>query len=181
MLENELLRDFALLDSLVRAHKGTAPGGEALESVRAFADREIQSYAAEADVTRKQAIARNLIDCMEGLDALALTLAELPETLAEIEDLYTDEVWNNFTATVMEEKLKKRLTRAYRELAIPHLLRRLQATLSCDSANSLNREVESIHQRMRSLREEDTDRLEDALRSVEQPAAAYRLISTPVQ
>ncbi|MEL7160908.1 MAG: hypothetical protein AAFN92_09120, partial [Bacteroidota bacterium] len=92
-----------------------------------------------------------------------------------------DEVWNNFTATVMEEELKKRLTEAYRDKLLPYFREQVTTSLDCANAGTLATRIAATNQRMLALREEDTDELEDRLRQTDDPRAILALLNADVQ
>ncbi|MGB3799584.1 MAG: hypothetical protein WA952_07180, partial [Lewinella sp.] len=84
---------------------------------------------------------------------------------------------NNFTATVMEELVKKRLYRAYDERLIPYYLNRVRTQLSCENAATLSAGLESLHLRMLELRMEETDELESRLRRIDTPGRILDLLT----
>lgn len=176
-LEEQLTREYYLLDSLLESHIGVLPEQFGLESVQRLVKAEFQRYAATKDVLEKGEAAQQLIRCVEDLDALALQLIRLPGQLEEVRAAYTDEVWNNFTATVMEEVVKKRLYRAYEDRLIPYYLDRVREGLTCDTAGALQSALESLHRRMLALRTAETDALESRLRKVEKPTEILELLT----
>ena len=179
-LDEQLMRDFALLDSLVNAQEEDFQEAYGLDNLRSTAREALQQYATFDDPVRKQDRARELIQCVEELDALAITVAKLPQRSEEIEDLYTDEVWNNFTATVMEERVQRRVFEAY-ETLLPYFRRQLRSPLDCQRAGRLHARLNALHTRMRELRGQDTDALEDQLRRTDDPARLLDLLGVTLQ
>jgi ribosome assembly protein YihI (activator of Der GTPase) len=180
-LDEQLMYEFGVLDSLITDREATVPADYALSEVREAARRQLSLYAGMDDIVAKRERARELIDCMVDYDALTLTLAAQPERRREIEALYTDQVWNNFTATVMEERIKRRITEAYTEIALPYLIGQVSPTLSCEETDRLNRQFDTLHTRMTELRTAETDDLEDQLKGTEDPRAVLNLLRLPLQ
>ncbi len=178
-LEDQLTREYYLLDSLLESRVGTLPRELGLEAVQRLAKAEYLRYAATEDLLEQEAAAQQLIRCVQDLDALALQLIRLPGEREEVRAAYTDEVWNNFTATVMEEVVKKRLYRAYDERLVPYYLEQVRTGLSCDNAATLGAKLESLHVRMLELRAEETDELESRLRRVDAPDRILELLTAP--
>ena len=61
----------------------------------------------------------------------------LPERWEEIQQEYRDDVWNPFTAILMSEEIKKRITTSYRQVLIPFYLDQITNNLSCTNAPQL--------------------------------------------
>ena len=178
-LDDQLMYDFGLLDSLIQAQDKEVAADYGLDQIRSTARRALQQYAEDDDLTRKQDRAQELTRCIEDLDALTLTLTKLPERSAAIVDLYTDEVWNNFTATVMEERMQRRVIDAYEEV-LPYLRQQVDG-LDCNRAGSLNAQFNLLHERMRELRGTDTDELEDRLKRTDDPRQLLSLLGVTPQ
>ena len=179
-LDDQLMYDFTLLDSLINAQDKRVAKDYGLDNIRSTARRALRQYAEDDDLTFKQDRARELNRCIEALDALTLALTKLPERTATIEELYTDQVWNNFTATVMEERLQKRVTEAYEKL-IPYFQKQVRKELNCATARQLTAELNGLHKRMLALRGTDTDDLEDELKRTDDPRRLLDLLGVTLQ
>ena len=181
-LDAQLMADFTRLDSLVRVEEGRLPREYGLAEVRALARGELRAYGALDDPLAEREAAGALIACVEDLNDLALALADLPARAAEIEALYTDEVWNNITATVMEETVKRRLYEAYADDLLPYFRAEVSGgELDCARAGALGAQLRSLDRRMRALRETDTERLEKRLKRVDNPRRLLALLEVVPQ
>lgn len=181
-LDAQLMADFTRLDSLVRAAEGRLPAEYGLAEVRALAREELRAYGALDDPLAEREAAGALIACVEDLNALALALIDLPARAAEVEALYTDEVWNNITATVMEETVKRRLYEAYADDLLPYFRAEVSGgELDCGRAGVLGAQLRSLDRRMRALREVDTERLEKKLKRVDNPRRLLALLEVVPQ
>lgn len=175
-LDEEIMSHFNRLDSLVEAQEGALPEEYGLEELRSLARRRLRTYTTLDDALVQREEARALIDCLEHLNALALTLVDLPEERAEIEELYVNEVWNNITATVMEETVKKRLLEAYTRRLVPYFLERVADGLECGDAEAVGEQLRALNARMRQLRDADTERLEQRVRRADNPRRLLGLL-----
>jgi len=112
---------------------------------------------------------RNLIDLHSLLEAL-------PDRRKTIEDLYTRTVWNPFTYTDMEETVKERLYSAYDEILFPYLMDRIEEQLSCNNVDAILVDLPALFERMKSLREQDTQTIEKELRRENDPQTIAQLL-----
>jgi hypothetical protein len=110
------------------------------------------------------------------MDSLATEVAMVPERWEEIKQEYRDDVWNPFTAIVMSEEIKKRITDSYRQVLIPYYLDQITNNLSCTNVRSLLQSLTSVHRRMLELKEEDTKRIERKLKREDDPEAIIELL-----
>lgn len=94
-----------------------------------------------------------------------------------MEALYTDEIWNNFTATVMEDKVKKHLLNAYQEYLIPYFQEQVKTSLNCSNAHQLNTQIKATYHRMLELREKETSDLENQLKRADDPQEIIALLN----
>ncbi|MEN0048109.1 MAG: hypothetical protein AAF806_13700 [Bacteroidota bacterium] len=175
-LEKQVMREFSLLDSLIESQNRKVRKTCGLYAVQEAANQALEDYAALSNTSNKQEQAQELIRCMQELDALATTLIQLPQKVEKIEALYTDEIWNNFTATVMEDKVKKHLLNAYQVYLVPYFQEQVKTNLNCQNAHQLNTQIKTTYQRMLELREEETSNLEDQLKQEDDPRKMIDLV-----
>lgn len=180
-LEEQLSHEYSLLDSLVASYDNKIAKKYGLKRVTEVVDQELREYTAIEDVVTQQARAGDLIACVQEMDALAVTLAEFPDRSEEIKEIYTDQVWNNFTATIMEEELKKPITEAYLDHLIPYFQAQIKNSLTCNNASSLNQQINTVYNRLLELRKEETSDLEDNLKDLDDPRKILDLINSSVQ
>lgn len=173
--ERQLQAAAARLDSLVATVPRRRARDLRLDAVAGHSRREVSAYG-KLDALSRQRRLPSLAACTEDLYALAVQLKSLPVRMAQVREAYTDEVWNNIIATVMEERVKKRLTRAYEDLLVPYYLDRVRDELTCESAGAIATGLDGLHARLLRLRDEDTADLEERLRDVDDPRAALSLL-----
>ena len=175
-LDRQLMVDFNRLDSLVDAQADILPENYGLAEVREVARAQLRTYADLDNALAQRASVEELIACIADLNALAITLTRLPERAAEIEELYVDEVWNNITATVMEETVKRRLLEAYDDKLVPYFLQEVRTSLDCDNAARIGGQLEALNARMVELRAAETERLEQRVKRADNPRRLLALL-----
>ncbi|QCW99922.1 hypothetical protein FGM00_07345 [Aggregatimonas sangjinii] len=168
-------------DSLVRridSLQKTLPSSyhKALENIKGFADSALSSYAGMENMDQKLVYGNTLDVCMTSLMALSNTLGGLPSETEAIDSLYTDNIWNPFMATLMEETVKKRIINAHTKILIPSFLERIATDLSCDNVENISNGIGRANEMVVALREQDTKKLERKLRRAKEPSEILRLI-----
>lgn len=150
----------------------------ALVQVRAFADNTLNAYSNLKSSKNKIQAARDVGICLSRLKALAHTVVKMPSYWNTIQETYTDRIWNPFTATLMDEAIKKRITSSYINVLEPYFLGELQAAnLSCKKINMLHSNITDSYTKIISLKEEDTDKLERRLRRENDPVTVLELLN----
>ncbi len=159
----------SVLANLTRAQS------RALKHLRRTSEQLLASYSKMEVNQEKLRRAHILISCLEDLDSLSGQILLLPRNAVEIEEKYKDAVFNPFTATIMEEAVKRRITTAYKTVLLPYLLDAVEAQVNCDNAGEMTSLFRDLHLRMLALREEDTKKLERKLRKVQDPMTVLAL------
>jgi len=131
-----------------------------LRFISSYAENELTSYSSLADSADKKIEAEKLTECFAKLALLVDAVAQLPLHREEIEEAYKDRVWNPFTATLMDEEIKKRITKAYDKKVIPYIHTELQHSLNCNNIATWTELLSELHSRMLAMSTEDTKRLE---------------------
>ena len=168
--EDELIE---LLDSLQADLP--QPYAATLSSLQSSTNRELKAYAEEEDLNLKPGQARELIGCIEEMEDLAQILAKLPKRRDEIQQLYTEQVWNPFTVTTMKDQVKERIFQAYDELLIPSILKQIETELTCNNTEKFHSTLDSLYERMQQLRKQNTSKLERKLKKEDDPQIVMEL------
>jgi hypothetical protein len=177
-LEERLIAEQTYLNGLIDSLSlGLSnPEKAVLEAINARAAALLSEYSNQEELEQKPAQARQLISCFPIMDSLSIEVALLPARWEEIQQAYLDDVWNPFTAIVMSEEIKKRITESYREILIPHYLDQITNSLSCSNAQQLTQSLASVHVRMLELKEEDTKKIERKLKREDDPEVIIELL-----
>ncbi|MEM6814352.1 MAG: hypothetical protein AAF600_08155 [Bacteroidota bacterium] len=162
-----------ITDSLALAQNDTRIS---IENIQSVMTDNLRHYSEMTDFLMKINTAKQLIKCFNGMIALAHIVAEIPSKRREIQEIYTDRVWNPFTATLMDEEVKRRITFAYRDILIPAYLKQVSTDLNCGNSLILKQLIEDTNERMMQLIEEETTKLERKLKRKNDPAELKQLL-----
>ncbi|MEM8506564.1 MAG: hypothetical protein AAF717_01990 [Bacteroidota bacterium] len=153
------------------------PHLRALQHIKKTVADYLTTYSSEEQPDKKVRYGKQLNRCFAQMDTLVLAVKQLPEQSKAIADIYQDAVWNPFTATIMNERVKKRITNSYNRVLIPYLLEQIATELDCDNAKTYTTILEKLHVRMLELREEETRKLERKLKKTQDPAEILQLLN----
>ncbi len=147
------------------------------EAVHLQLDSTFRSYSLLSVQDRLIAI-DSLLSCYQAYGGLHATLGQLQQRLDQIDEEYTRSIWNAYTYTYMEERVKERLYNTYHDELIPYLLTTLQQNLDCNTLSTSLSRIYSLLDRMMDLRMEDTRELERQLRRApKDPEQYFEIIS----
>ncbi len=151
------------------------------KAMRLAVNKEIKLYSTNEDLSTKSAQARGIISCLDNMKSLFSTLAQLPKRWDTIQKLYTEQVWNPFTATIMNDQIKERLTEAYHQLLVPSILTKIKVGLTCAQAKELRSILDQLYVQMKVFRKQDTSKLERKLRRENDPNTVLELFGISTQ
>jgi hypothetical protein len=147
------------------------------DQIKRTGEQSLASYAQISGARDKSSEAENTVNCLHSLTELSMEVGQLPEKQQQISAQYTDAVYNPFTATIMDETVKKRIVSAYKDKIIPYLLGQIEDGLSCEEATTMPSLLRALHQRMADLRETDTAKMERKLRKEKDPRAVLHMFN----
>ncbi len=164
--EQKLITSINNLKSHVDSLENGAPKDikKTLESLKAFADRTLSSYSKMPENDEKLNRSQELTTCFKDTKNLATSIGHIAVQQSEVKDLYQDQVWNPFTATIMDEEVKKRITKAYNTKVIPFYLDTVSEDLTCAQVPDLAKDLKNLNERMLEMKDEDTKKLERKLK-----------------
>ncbi|MGB3145012.1 MAG: hypothetical protein WBB24_12970 [Maribacter sp.] len=153
---------------------------KALQAIKDFTENSLSTYAGLEDLAEKLAYGTATKTCFEQLLQLTNTIKALPEKQKDITSLYTDSIWNPFMATLMDEQVKRRITSAYSETLVPYFLNQISTSLDCELASTVTENIVYTQNRIITLRDKDTHKLERKLRREKQPKQILELLHKPI-
>ncbi|KPM33439.1 Hypothetical protein I595_342 [Croceitalea dokdonensis DOKDO 023] len=137
---------------------------QALEQVGHFTDGQLKNYADITALPERLTRAKELKVCFGQLQNITMEIGNLPEIWATIQQKYTDRVWNPFTATLMDEEIKKRITTSYKKILEPYFLNQLGEQFGCEKAQSWLSDLGEIQNTILALSDQNTKKLERKLK-----------------
>lgn len=121
--------------------------------------------------------ANELTACYEEMAEVYFILTDIPDRVTNIDESYMREVWNPYTFTNMDERLKNRLYDAYERDMMPYLVEELESTIDCKATIKNAVAIRNLTEKMMELREEDTEDLEKLLRKAKSPKEMLETIN----
>lgn len=177
VLEKQLLDENKALQALLDTVATSLPldNTKALQQIKSLTDDQLGEFS-NAETLDK---AKSLLSCYKSMNKLANTIAHLPEKTKTIQEIYTDRIWNPFMANLMDEAVKKRITTAYSKILVPFFLKMAKEQVDCNNVDALDQLIVKTNDRMLSLRNEDTAKLERKLKRTKDPNTVLRLFNLP--
>lgn len=176
-LESQMIAKINHLNQIIDSTEVLGNELKSLKNIKTNAENRLNSYSALSKTNGKLEKAQLLVICLDTFKSLAQNINTLPEKELEIQEMYKDAVWNPFMANLMDEEVKKRITLAYRNILLPHILEQAKSELDCEKASELYQLLENLHKRMLELRDEDTAKLERKLRKEKNPNTILELFN----
>lgn len=136
--------------------------------VDAFVDTKINEYA-NLSSDEKIIMGKALLSCFQHLENMYTQLAQLPALQATINKAYTRTVFNPYTYTYLDERIKDRIYTAYDKKIFPFLTLQLQRSLDCDNIVPLINNYKILYEAMLSYLGNNTSRLERRIHKNDSP------------
>jgi hypothetical protein len=133
------------------------------DSILQASEHIFQKYA-QKDLLKKLRDIDSTYACLETFAAAYPTLIEYHNRLHEIDEEYTRSVWNPYTYTYMEERVKSRLYTVFEKELFPYFKNNLSRALTCHNINQKLGAMDTLLKKMQKLRMVDTKELEKQLR-----------------
>lgn len=131
----------------------------------------------EQDLEERAERITGVLNCFqEAMDTYTLQ-SKIPLRLERLDGSYTRSVWNPYTFTFMEERVKERVYRAHENVLLPFLVGRMAERVACGSMRAAQDDIVVLYQRMEELRGQDTRELERQLRRVSDPQELIGILS----
>lgn len=136
--------------------------------VEMYINEQVVNYA-ELDLEEKIIVIDSLINCFNGFLKLYERQSEIPQKLNRLNEAYTRTVWNPYTMTDMEERVKEKVYKVFENILHPFYIKDLDNEFNCENIHRRNMNFEFIYRKMMELREQDTRDVEKEIRKVSSP------------
>ncbi|TVR37925.1 MAG: hypothetical protein EA392_11475 [Cryomorphaceae bacterium] len=146
------------------------------EAMTSMATEEFKRYA-RLDIDQKIDEIKAVQKCYrEAIEAYEM-IERIPLRIERLEEIYTRSVWNAYTFTYMDERIKERLYRVYENTLLPLVLDDMMTNAECGRLQEKQQNMVNLYQRMVELRDQDTREMERQLRRVSDPEEIMQIIS----
>lgn len=122
---------------------------------KTYAKKDIENRINEID---------QIITCYKYFIEFYTELVQIEEKTTRLKEDYTRVVWNPFTFTEMEERVKERVFTVYESRLLPFVLNGIEESINCNDINSKVNNFNVLYERMKEIRQKDTKTLERELK-----------------
>lgn len=140
--------------------------------VLAYIESAFQAYGAMSTYQRILSV-DSVAACFQQFLDLYGQLVTQHTKLVSLDAEYMRSVWNAYTFTYMEERVKERLYTAFDQVMLPHLWHVFKTNLGCEGMSQQLAAIDELLARMAALRLQDTRQLEQQIRRSPKEAQAY--------
>ncbi len=165
----------ALYDKENRKENFNTYHEQVADKISAHALKSFKDYAG-LETEQKNMEIDNLLQCYENFLKLYDAQAEIPKKLARLDENYTRTVWNPYTMTDMDERVKERVYRAFELHLLPYYLKDIEASIDCEKITDKHKNFETLYRKMMELRDRDTKDIEKELRRVSAPERIMEIL-----
>lgn len=150
----------------------------ALDSIDSFVLKSLNEYLENSTGNNGLAEAERELQCLLSANKLVLEIANIPKQLKQMEEHYTEVIWNPFTQTNMEEIQKKRILMAYQKILMDYFISFVTHHVGCENITQLTTFPDKLFGRIFELRSLKTKSIENKLRyelSVEEMEELFKI------
>lgn len=140
---------------------------------------EVKNYS-ELPLEDKMDAISTLNDCFGNILKLYEKQAEIPKKIDRLDEVYTRVVFNPYTFTDMEERIKERIYKAYENNLKDFVLDDMQEHITCNDIKKKYNNFELLYRKMMVLRDKDTKDIERELRRVNNPIKIMEILELEI-
>ncbi len=140
-----------------------------------FIDLKVNKYLDISSPKDKMENVEQVISCIGKVELLIGKLLTVSGNVQIIDDAYTRQVFNPYTFTNMEERIKAPIFNVYKNILLPSIFHNLYS-LSCDNMDRATMNFENLFVEMIETLNYDTKKLERRLRNVKDPVKAAEIL-----
>lgn len=141
-----------------------------------YVQKTFKTYA-NSEFETKSVFIDSLNTCFDNLIELYHTLDELPKRVKRLDEVYTRTIWNPYTFTDMDERVKERVYRAFENILLPKLLQQVQNFENCANFDKYNQNFKNLYRSMILIRDRDTKEAERLLRRETNPTEIAKILN----
>ncbi len=178
-IESVLFRKYeemkTLADSLISEQNNDIAGFDVKEAVIDYLDETLKYYSGLASTEEKNQAIEYTLKCLSNTENLIKTLEKAPENYYTIRDAYTREVFNPYTYTNMQEKIKPGIYKSFEEDILPAVYGKIKS-MNCKNLESYTKNFKILFEGMLTLLQKETDKLERKVKRARDAKKAADLI-----
>ncbi len=164
-----------LADSLITEQNNDIAGFEVREAINDYLDEIVRTYSALENPKEKNEAIDFTLNCLNSSRDLIHTIERAPTNFYTIRDAYTREVFNPYTYTNMQEKIKPGIYKSFEEEMLPAVYSKIK-TMNCKNLESYTENFSILFEGMLELLKIDTDQLERKVKRAKDAKKAADLL-----
>lgn len=146
------------------------------KTVLQLTEKEFKLYA-EFSLEEKLNQIDSIINCYNDFIKAYNLLSEIPKKVNSLDKYYTREVWNPFTYTDMEERVKPDLFNAFETELLPYYTDLLSKSSSCERLIKVAESFEDIYKVISNYRTKETESIEKQLKKAKSREEVLEILS----
>ena len=167
----------ALYENRYKSERFNTYHEKSARKIFAFLNTKFENYALLEEQQKVDTI-DVLLNCVESFLKVYFIQVEIPMRLKRIDEAYTRIVWNPFTMTDMNERMKSRVYHAFESDLLPYFFSSVDSFEDCEDILSYYENFDLIYNKMMEIRYQDTKDIEKQLkgeRSLERILVIFNL------
>ncbi|MFT2008581.1 hypothetical protein ACMA1I_07895 [Pontibacter sp. 13R65] len=164
-----------LSDSLLNEQHDKLAGFNVKAVLLSFTQQLLKDYNSLALSEKNQQIESSL-NCLHQVESLVRNLENVPENTYMVRDAYTNKVFNPYTFTDMEEKVKEPIYESFTEVMLPGIWNNLNK-LSCENITAYNQNFNNLFGGMLQVLNRNTRREERRIKRADTAAKAAEILN----
>ncbi|MGY5847578.1 hypothetical protein ACW6QP_09165 [Salegentibacter sp. HM20] len=162
-------------DSIIDHQLNALAGFDVNRELQNFTDASLKSYSTLTPNEKSQQV-EIFIECFTNLEKLYTEIWEVSDRAKLVEDAYTNTVFNPYTFTNMEEKVKEPIFEAYENLILPKMFDQLKH-LSCGSIDNTKRNFALVFDGMINVLKRSTKKEERRIKRIDEASKAAEILN----
>lgn len=165
-----------LNDSLIGEQQTTLAGFDIKRSIAGFADGVLKDYSNIETTAEKMDEVEPTLECLQNLEELVMAVHKAPGNSYTIRDAYTKKVFNPYTSTEMEEKVKSSIYKSFEEVLLPAILENVK-NLKCNNVKGFADNFDLLFEGMIETLKRDTGKQERKVKKTKTPSRASDILN----
>lgn len=165
-----------LNDSLIGTKQNNVAGFDVNQSIASFADETLKAYSNIETTNEKMNQVEPSLECLNQVEELIKVVHKAPDNSFTVRDAYTKKVFNPYTSTEMEEKVKSSIYKSFEEVLLPAVLGNVQ-NLRCNNVSGFTDNFNLLFEGMIEILKKDTGREERKVKRTKTPSRVSDILN----
>ncbi|MFN6944371.1 MAG: hypothetical protein ACK4ND_05450 [Cytophagaceae bacterium] len=165
-----------LNDSLITPQHDKIAEFNVKEVLDGFITKLIKDYSSLQTIGEKMNHIAPTLKCFNKVEDLLENMENAPENTYRVRDAYTRKVFNPYTLSYMEEKVKRPIYRAFTQVLLPGIFENLK-NLDCNNIEGYSKNFTILFEEMINIRAQETRKEEKKLKRTKDAIKAAEVLN----